>query len=130
MSRAVDMVHQALGTRRGELVKLSDAELAARLHEAWDRYDQADRKRRPFFWRNRRTAQLPLAYRLWAGFHGSPGFRIIDFFVRAQLSELWIFREKPLLVSEDAIEADQQIEEIQALMAEIKRRVDRRKVST
>jgi hypothetical protein len=128
MSSAIDAVHAALGTRRGELAKLSDAELAERLQEASARYENADQERRSrsLFWRKRKTADLPVAYRMWAWFHASRGFRAIEYGLWFVVhSYTGIEPSKPVLVSEAAIKTDDQIDEIEALAAEIKRRVER-----
>jgi hypothetical protein len=130
------VMHMSLSINlRGDLAKLSDAELAERLTQAWTRYESADSRRRStsLFWRRRRTTNLPLPYRIWTGFHGSPGFRVIDWALRALISsythsEIWM--KKPLLVSDAAIEVDDHIGEILMITSEIKRRVDRQKAPT
>jgi hypothetical protein len=114
---------------RGDLAKLGDAELAERLEHAWRRYESADRQQRSssMFWKRRPTAELPLRYRIWAGFHRSPGFRVLDWTLRAFLSSHTNYMiERPVLVSNSAIKVDDHIDEIQTIMSEIKRRLDER----
>jgi hypothetical protein len=120
----------ALGTGMSfgrELAKLSDAELAARLERAWAYYETSDKRvrSRSWFWSRRRTVDLPLVARIWAGFHRSPGFRLIHGAFWGALGSNWA----PKVVSDAAVELDDHIGEIQAIIAEIKRRVERRKVS-
>jgi hypothetical protein len=114
---------------RGDLAKLSDAELAERLEHAWRRYESADKHQRSssMFWKRRTTAELPLRYRIWAGFHRSPGFRVLDWTLRALLSSYTNYMiERPVLVSKSAIQVDDHIGDIQTVMSEIKRRLDER----
>ena len=52
---------------RGDLAKLSDAELAERLVSAWNSYDETDRKSRFDLWYSRRgPIRHPLVYRLFS----------------------------------------------------------------
>ena len=116
---------------RGDLAKLSDAELAERLKHAWARYENADKQQRSssMFWKGRPTAKLPLGHRLWAGFHRSPGFRVFDWGLRAFLGSHTNsdIIGKPVLVSDAAIKTDDHISDIENIMSEIKRRLDKRK---
>ena len=124
---------------RGDLAKLSDAELAARLEQSWSHYETTDKKRRSrsWFWTGRRTAELPLAVRIWLGFYRAPGFRVIALGFMAIVFngipiELLIKDPKQGsdVITKMITGADADINEIQAITKEIKRRVAERKASS
>ena len=116
---------------RHVLPRLSDEELAQLLRLAWARYEDADKHRRArswlFFWRKRRTEDLPVAFRVWCGLQGSPGFRILEDGIKG-LFNLEALKY-PTLVTNDAIEVDDRTSDIEAIMKEIRRRIGRKKYS-
>ena len=115
---------------RRELAKFTDAELAERLERAWSLYEDVDKRRRSsswfWFWRKRRTIELQLFYRALSVFRGSPGFRVIDACIRMFLGNYGLAPERPIFVSDTAIEVDDHISAIQAMTNEMKRRVKKK----
>ena len=111
--------------RRRELEKLTDAELAQRLDQAWADYETADKQRRAssWFWKTRRTQDLPLPYRFWEGLVASSGFRVIAW---AAIN----FTPGGGVGAIPATKVELVLTEIDYLLDEVRRRVRRRKART
>ena len=115
---------------RDALPRLSDAELAELLKLAWAKYHDADKERRSrswlFFWRRRHTEELPVPYRMWCALQGSPGFRIVESGIKGIFG---IETPYPTFVTRDSIAVDERTSDIEAIMNEINRRIERKKLS-
>ena len=87
---------------RGDLAKLSDAELAERLEAAWQTYEAASKPRwwsgRPG-WSFRGPLHHPRAYRFAAVLQGSSGWLLLDLALALMLSskrfEAWFYKNPP-----------------------------------
>jgi hypothetical protein len=121
---------------RNALATLTDAELADRLQSACARYDAADIRRQAtaIFWTSKRAGRYPRVYRFWTTLTGSPGFRVIEWSVKAMIVRTWqkgdLIDRARVMVTEEAIAMDQEIDEIARITTEIERRVMERRTIT